>query len=97
MKLNDLQGIIRASLALAIGYLEVRPSELSNPERLQECEEIVGEYLYNNGLKFDYSENSKSYIVVRRTVLIARRQIANQLTMTEALVKLEKALRIQLV
>lgn len=97
MRLNELKGITRASLCLAIGYLELKPVDLSNKEQLEKCEKIVANYLNENGLKFDFSEDTKSYIVVRRTVLIARRFIANNLTMDEALSKLGKALRIQLV
>ena len=95
MKLKDLQGISRASLFLAIGYLERQ--EKMDIETLDRCEEVVADYLNKNGIKFNFSYdvNPKSNLVVHRTVLLARRIIKYNLTPVEACERLGRRIRLK--
>lgn len=95
MKLKYLQGISRASLFLAEGYLSEHKDELEKPEVIFRCQRIISDYLNNNGLKFDFT-NGRDNIIARRTYKVARKMIKENLEPLEAIEILGKRLRLKL-
>lgn len=93
MKLKELQGINRASLMLAISYLKCY--ETVGIEELDKCEDVVADYLYNNGLKFNFKRDWKSMIVPHRITLLASRTLKNDYTLEEAVEKLGGRVRLK--
>lgn len=94
MKLSELQGITRASLFLAISYLETQPKV--GIEELDKCEDIVAAYLYNNGLKFNFINNWNSMIIPHRITLLANTVRKKDIPYTEALDRLGKRVRLKM-
>ena len=92
MRLNELQGITRASLFLAVGYLETQ--ETVGIDELEKCEDIVADYLYNNGLKFNFKSNWNSMIIPHRITLLARSTVKRGYSKEEAVEKLAKRVRL---
>lgn len=94
MRLSELQGITRASLFLAISYLETQ--EKVGIEELEKCEDIVAEHLYINGLQFNFINNWNSMIIPHRITLLANTVRKQNIPYDEALDRLGKRLRLKM-
>lgn len=88
MRLDTLKGLHRASLCLAVGYIE--KSDFT-PDTREKCEGVVAKYLYDNGLRFDFSKKPNR-VVIRRTVRIAEDVIFGGMELERAIQKLEERL-----
>ena len=88
MRLETIKGLHRASLCLAVGYIET--SDFSRDTR-KNCEGIVADYLNNNGIKFDFTKKPNR-IIVKRTVRIAEDVIFGGMELESAIQKLEERL-----
>lgn len=94
MRLSELQGITRASLFLAISYLETQPKV--GVDELDKCKDIVAEYLYMNGLQFNFVNNWNSMIIPHRICLLANTVRKKEIPYTEALDRLGKRVRLKM-
>ena len=88
MRLETLKGLHRASLCLAVGYIEKSDFR---PETQEKCENAVARYLFNNGLRFDYTKKPNK-TVVRRTVRIAEDVVFGKIELERAIERLEEML-----
>ena len=88
MRLETTKGLHRASLCLAVGYID---RSQSTPDTRKKCEGIVADYLNNNGIKFDFTQKPNR-IIVKRTVRIAEDVIFGGMELECAIQKLEERL-----
>ncbi len=88
MRLETIKGLHRASLCLAVGYID---RSQSTPETREKCEGIVAKYLNDNGLKFDFTKKPNR-IIVKRTVRLAEDVIFGGMELERAIQKLEERL-----
>lgn len=88
MRLETIKGLHRASLCLAVGYIE--KSDFARDTR-EKCEGVVANYLNNNGIKFDFT-TKPNRIIVRRTVRLAEDVIFGGMELERAIQKLEERL-----
>lgn len=88
MSLKKCKGLLRASLCLAIGYLEH-----STNESAEKCKDVVAKYLHNNGMKFDYAQcNNK--VLIDTIVDTATHVVSNDINIEGALLVLSDKLGI---
>ena len=88
MRLDTIKGLHRASLCLAVGYIE--RSDFHRDTR-EKCEGVVARYLNDNGLKFDFTKKPNR-IIVKRTVRLAEDVIFGGMELERAIQKLEERL-----
>lgn len=88
MSLSKCKGLLRASLCLAIGYLE--HDDLQNKDK---CKEVVSKYLHNNGMKFDFTQ-CHNKAVIETIVNIASDVVSKNLPIESALLVLSNELGI---
>jgi hypothetical protein len=88
MRLETIKGLHRASLCLAVGYIQ--KSDFARDTR-EKCEGVVAKYLNDNGIKFDFT-TKPNRVVVRRTVRLAEDVIFGGMELERAIQKLEERL-----
>lgn len=92
MCLKKCKGLLRASLCLAIGYLEASDKR---PEQYEKCQGVVSSYLNNNGMNFDFTAKNNN-TVVRNIVKCAEDVVFGTNNINEALEKLSNKLGIDI-
>ena len=84
MRLETIKGLHRASLCLAVGYIQ--KSDFARDTR-EKCEGVVAKYLNDNGIKFDFT-TKPNRVVVR----LAEDVIFGGMELERAIQKLEERL-----
>lgn len=92
MCLKKCKGLLRASLCLAIGYLEASDKK---PENYEKCLGVVSSYLNNNGMNFDFTAKNNE-VVVKQIVKVAEDVVFGGININEALEKLSNKLGIDI-
>lgn len=93
MSIEMYKGLLRNALVLGVKYLHMNRGVVGSYDK---CHAIVKNYLEQNGFNFkctNYAENT----VVRRIVLVAEDMVYDDLSLEDAIPKLSKYLRIELI
>lgn len=88
MCLKKCKGLLRASLCLAVGYLDKTCTSVGSFDR---CSKIVANYLQENGLNFDYSLVANK-MLVKIIVETAEKVNSYEMTLEEGITLLDKRL-----
>lgn len=87
MRLDTTKGLHRASLCLAVGYLD----KLDTVGKFDKTVKVVTKYLKDNGLNFDYTVLANK-MMVKKTVELAEEVVFGKIELERAIQKLEEYL-----